>query len=76
MIQEFIVKAFGGDRPLTEVFKVIESNQDFTEKEKIYAYFASGSFITYKNLLQVFTRAVSMMKVAQEGQGESGKPLN
>jgi len=75
-IQEFIVKAFSGERSLTDVFKTIEGNQDFAEKEKLYAYFASGSYITYKNLLQIFNQAASIMKAVQEGQETPGKPLN
>lgn len=73
IIQDFVVKGFGEGFSLVEIFKKIEGNSDFADKEKSYAYFASGSFVTYKNLVQMFNEMASMMKIINE---DSNRPLN
>jgi len=73
IIQDFIIKVFGENLSLVEIFKKIEDNSEFVDKEKNYAYFASGSFVTYKSLVQMFNEMASMMKIVNE---DSNRPLN
>ena len=73
MIKAFVIGLFIVEgKSLAEVLTAIDKNK-FGEKERLFAYFASGSFATYRVLAETFATVAAVIKSNQE---PSSGPLN